>query len=376
MGLADSFLSSLLGGVTGGATGGGKSASLTDDPALDAFSRTASENSIYNQIAKPLLGAKFNTSTWSPTESAAVSLGQAFLGGLLGKLGRDDVASQYESAASILPDLYRNPSSVSLPEGLDSEAFGALKLAALRDKAKKDRDLQDSVIARVFTEKPTYATIAPETAARVGLTELGSKLSTMPKPDPLKDPESAEYKLQSQAIKEEDDRRKEILSTPMASSVSQALTALPTLKEMSKDNTKTSDIPFIYKLIQAQDGGVVKEGEFQTVAGSSPVLTKFKAQLEGALNGTSELTPALKAQMVDEMNRSTKSQWEALKARAEPILQTGEARGARRDRMLPFDDKYVSSIIEQPKSVQGSGGASLGRIVTLPSGKKVRVVPD
>jgi hypothetical protein len=182
MGLADSFLSSLLGGVTGGATGGGKSASLTDDPALDAFSRTASENSIYNQIAKPLLGAKFNTSTWSPTESAAVSLGQAFLGGLLGKLGRDDVASQYESAASILPDLYRNPSSISLPEGLDSEAFGALKLSALRENAKRDRQLQDSVIASVFTKDPRLSVLAPDTANRIGLGELAAALNQPQEP--------------------------------------------------------------------------------------------------------------------------------------------------------------------------------------------------
>lgn len=357
MAASDAFLSALLGGVTGGV-----SKTLTDDPALDAFSRTAASNSIYNQIANPILNTRFNTSTWSPTESAAVSLGQSFLGGLLGNLGRQDVAKQYETAASVLPDLYRNPNSVSTPEGVDAEAFGALKLAALRDKAKRDRELQDSVIARVFTEKPAYATIAPETAAKVGLTELGSKLGSMPKPDPLKDPDSAEYKIQLQTTKEEDDRRKEILSTPMASSVSQALTAIPTLREMAKDDTKTSDIPFVYKLIQAQDGGVVKEGEQQMVAGTAPVLTKYKAMLEGALNGRSELTPAIKQQMLDEMARSTNSQWKALKARAEPILSVGEARGANRDRMLPFDDKYVTSVLGDPQQGKGPEGIDLNAV--------------
>ena len=178
MAASDAFLSALLGGVTGGV-----SKTLTDDPALDAFSRTAASNSIYNQIANPILNTRFNTSTWSPTESAAVSLGQSFLGGLLGNLGRQDVAKQYETAASILPDLYRNPSAVSLPEGVDAEAFGALKLAALRDNAKRERQLQDSVIANVMTRDPRYAALAPETAAKVGLSEIGRALSSQSQQD-------------------------------------------------------------------------------------------------------------------------------------------------------------------------------------------------
>lgn len=172
MAASDAFLSALLGGVTGGV-----SKTLTDDPALDAFSRTAASNSIYNQIANPILNTRFNTSTWSPTESAAVSLGQSFLGGLLGNLGRQDVAKQYETAASVLPDLYRNPNSVSTPEGVDAEAFGALKLAALRDNAKRERQLQDSVIANVFTKDPRLAVLAPETANKLGLGELASALN-------------------------------------------------------------------------------------------------------------------------------------------------------------------------------------------------------
>lgn len=176
MAASDAFISALLGGIGGG------SKTLTDDPALDAFSRTAAENSIYNQIAGPLLSTKFNTSTWSPTETLGVSLGQSFLGGLLGNLGRQDVAKQYETAASILPDLYRNPSSVSLPEGVDSEAFGALKLAALRDNAKRERQLQDSVIANVFTKDPRLSVLAPDTANKIGLGELGAALSRPSEP--------------------------------------------------------------------------------------------------------------------------------------------------------------------------------------------------
>jgi hypothetical protein len=358
MAASDAFLSALLGKASSPANVG----TLTDDPALDSFARNAAENSIFYELGAPISHAKFDTSTWSPTQSAAVSLGQSFLSGLLGRLGSNDVASQLASTSAILPSLYRDPLSVSRPEGVDAQSFETLKASAIRENAKRDRQLQDSVIGHVFTSNPNFAAVAPETAAKVGLTELGSKLAEMPRRDPLKDPDSAEYKLQSQTIKEEDDRRKEILSTPMASSVSQALTAIPTLREMAKDDTKTSDIPFVYKLIQAQDGGVVKEGEQQMVAGTAPVLTKYKAMLEGALNGRSELTPAIKQQMLDEMARSTSSQWKALKARAEPILSVGEARGAKRDRMLPFDDKYVTSVIGDFDTNKDSQGIDLAAV--------------
>ncbi len=340
MGASDSFLSALLGGAVNQTA-----STLTADPALDAFAVTAAKNNLYNQIAAPVLGARFDNRTWSPGESFAVNLGQALLGGALGKLGQADIERQQTALTSALPELYRSPSTFVIPEGVDVEAARQLQQSVIRENAQQEKKLQQSVIADLITRQPEFAAIAPGLAKTAGISELGEALSKAPKADPLQDPESKEFKLRLQTSKEEDERRKEILQTPIGSALGQNLSSLPTLETLAKDNTKTSDIPFIYKFIQAQDGGVVKEGEFATVAGASPLLTQYKSQLEGALNGTSTLTPALKRQMVLEMKKVAGSQWESLKERAEPVLRVGESRGAKREAMLPFDENYVKSIL-------------------------------
>lgn len=354
MGAADAFLSSLLGGAASQATN-----TLTADPALDAFAVTAAKNNLYNQIATPILGAKFDQRTWSPTESLGVNLGQSFLGGLLGQLGQRDIERQQTALTSALPELYRSPSTFVIPEGVDVEAARQLQQSAIRENAVQEKKLQQSVIADLLTRQPEFAAIAPGLAKTAGISELGDVLSKIPKADPLQDPESKEFKLRLQTSKEEDERRKEILQTPGGSALSQNLGVLPTLQTLAEDNTKTSDIPFIYKFIQAQDGGVVKEGEFATVAGASPLLAQFKAQIEGALNGTSTLTPTIKNQMVREMKKVAKSQWDSLKERAEPVLKVGESRGAKREAMLPFDENYVKTILGDPEQLSGSPTLSL-----------------
>lgn len=353
MGAADAFLASLLGGAASQAT-----KTLTADPALDAFAVTAAKNNLYNQIAAPILGAKFDQRTWSPTESLGVNLGQSFLGGLLGQLGQRDIERQQTAMASALPELYRSPSTFAIPEGVDVEAARQLQQSAIRENAVQEKKLQQSVIADLLTRQPEFAAIAPGLAKTAGISELGEALSKTPK-DPLQDPESKEFKVRLQTSKEEDERRKEILQTPGGSALSQNLGVLPTLQTLANDNTKTSDIPFIYKFIQAQDGGVVKEGEFATVAGASPLLAQFKAQIEGALNGTSTLTPTIKNQMVREMKKVAKSQWDSLKERAEPVLKIGESRGAKREAMLPFDENYVKTILGDPEQLAGSPTLSL-----------------
>ena len=146
---------------------------------------------------------------------------------------------------------------------------------------------------------------------------------------------------------EEDARRAEILGTGPAKALVNMTSAIPTLRDLADDDTTTSDIPFVYKFIQAQDGGIVRETEAGLVAGGNPLVSKFTAELSGALNGTSKLTPALKKQMVREMQQSAKAQYNSVKALSENILATGESRGANRGKMLPFTEDYIQSILDE-----------------------------
>lgn len=347
--LSSAFLSALMGGSSG---------ANVDD--VLAFRQQVQENNILNDLAPAILGAKFNTSTWEPAETLGVTAGQAFLGTLLSGLARRDAAQQFSDVAQILPQLYEDPRSVAVPAGVDPEAFGALKLATIARGARQKADTKSSIIKDLLgveleglkAEKEAFGKIKGETTA------YGAA--------GIKDPNSPQSKLLKQIADEEDARRKEIGAMKTASSVSAMISTIPTLEAMVKD-TATSDIPFIYKFVQAQDGGVVKEGEMQMVQGSSPVLQKYAAELNKTLNGASALTPGIKQQMVDEMKAAAGSQYKALIKESEPILQIGESRGANRGKMLPFEQSYIDALtkvkpsraaLEQEAAVLRSQGLS------------------
>ena len=171
MGASDSFLSALLGGAVDQAT-----KTLTGDPALDAFAVTAAKNNLYNKIAAPVLGTKFDTKTWSPGTAFAVNLGQALLGGALGKLGQADIEEQQTAMTNALPELYKSPSTFVIPEGVDVEAARQLQQSVIRENTQREKKLQDAVLADIFTRQPNYAALAPESASKVGLGELEEAL--------------------------------------------------------------------------------------------------------------------------------------------------------------------------------------------------------
>lgn len=125
--------------------------------ALDKFSSALTANDIWKIAAQPILGAQFNRSTWSPWTSAATSAAQAFLGSALNEIGNVSEARQMQKVTDILPDLYRNPLSVDVPEGVDSKAFNILKTAAIADQATKNQKLLENVATDLFQKRPDLA---------------------------------------------------------------------------------------------------------------------------------------------------------------------------------------------------------------------------
>lgn len=119
--------------------------------------------------------------------------------------------------------------------------------------------------------------------------------------DPLKNPNSPEYKISQEVKKEEDAARAELSKIPSVVSFNNASNALAKIKTLKDLDTATSDVPYIYAFVQGMDGGVVKEGEVALVQSSNPVLQKYTAQLNKALNGESSLTPEIKRQMYKEL---------------------------------------------------------------------------
>ena len=188
------MLAAFLGG------GGSNSRGYAD---LNDFQSTIQANDPYRMAAAPVLGAKFNTSTWSPMETLGVTAGQSFLGAALNALGSRNEASQLNSLAGVLPQLYSNPASVRVPVGVDAEAFGRLKASALKENAIKSNDeskdltkLKANLFADMFSRNPSIAvSTMPDMAKKLDVSAPELLGST----DPLANIPS---RLQDTAIKE------------------------------------------------------------------------------------------------------------------------------------------------------------------------------
>lgn len=140
----NSFLSSLF-------SGGGGYNSAAD---LNAFQQQVRQDDIYTELAPLVSGTKFNHSTWSPTESMGVTAGQAFLSTILSGLGQQNEAEQMQKVVNVLPQLYADPTSVGVPEGVDSAPFNRLKMGLMNQQAATGADIKSAVMKEVFSKRP------------------------------------------------------------------------------------------------------------------------------------------------------------------------------------------------------------------------------
>ncbi len=152
---------------------GGSNGSSRISADLDQFESTLGKNDYWKMAAAPILGAKFNTSTWTPGQTIGTTAAQAFLGSILNVIGQRQEENQLAKMADILPQLYKNPSSVALPTDMDPEAFGKIKLSAIRENAllgNKNEDARDRLFSELLTKSPGAAvTLMPDQVAKFGL---------------------------------------------------------------------------------------------------------------------------------------------------------------------------------------------------------------
>jgi hypothetical protein len=116
-----------------------------DDAGLNAFRETVRSNDYFRQAAAPILTTRLNTSMMDPWTAFGTTAAQAFLGSALNTLGKNREAEQLIKAAEVLPSLQKPDINsilgVQAPEGIDPEAFGALKLNAIRDMFQKKSEV-------------------------------------------------------------------------------------------------------------------------------------------------------------------------------------------------------------------------------------------
>lgn len=162
------------------------------DPGLAQFQSDLERTNPYRMAAAPLLSTRFNTSTWSPMQAALVPFVQGLVGGGLQQYGSQYEARQLESVKPILAELYRDPESVAVPEGVNREAFETYREQAIRERelrkikdAERDAEYRQRLMNDIFARNPA---LMPENMRA----ELGIDMSSTPKPEPVGAPSGPE----------------------------------------------------------------------------------------------------------------------------------------------------------------------------------------
>ncbi len=146
---------------------------------LEQFGKTISQNNLYNMAAAPIMQTKFDTSTWSPTQKIASAFLQSFLGNSLAEYGRKSDAEQIAKVNQVLPQLYNDPSSVALPEGVDRGAFEAFRATQINRKAQTDEAIRNSLGQRGINLSPDKKAQAFEGYSSAIAETLGDKSKGM-----------------------------------------------------------------------------------------------------------------------------------------------------------------------------------------------------
>lgn len=265
---------------------------------LDQFGKSIAQNNIWKMAAAPIMSAKFDSSTWNPLQKLGVGALQSFLGTALGEYGRQQDAVQLEKVAEVLPQLYANPSAVSAPEGVDPEAFGALKLNAIRRAADTDETIRNSM-------GQSGIAIGPDGKASViggysqALRDIISAKTPPTNFDP-NDPDSPIYKRNKDIeakvadLRGELDKREETANFKYVNRLSNQL-----VKTLANPSAVAD--PMLSKMIVqlVEPRMAVNAGEAAALAGSSSIPAELKGILAKGLSGKSSFTPEVKKQLLD-----------------------------------------------------------------------------
>lgn len=104
-----------------------------------------------------------------------------------------------------------------------------------------------------------------------------------------------------EVVKEEDAARAELAKLPSVAQFMVQQKTFPLVKAFKDEDTKSSDVGFVYNYVKSLDDGAVRNEEINMANSSNPLIQKWRSTLEGALTGQSTLTVELKNQMYKEL---------------------------------------------------------------------------
>jgi len=330
------------------------------------------KNNLYSQLGSGLLGADVNIKGGSPWTNLATNFVKGLLGGGLNEYGQVQNQEYNTGLRSVLEDTLTG-APIRAVDGLSNNevqdvanSLSIFKQSALEDNKLagllKQSENKGAMLGQLEAQNEVFG-FKPKSGEMLGTqegvpsledAELLSQLHPdSPQYKSLKDRLALKTAEQTRIASDEDKLRGEIGRLPSVIQTLQSNKALAGLDAVKDLDSKSSDLPFIYSLITGLDGGVVKEGEYNIVQGSNPLLQQYKGTFEAALNGKSVLTPQLKRQIVDELKLSAAStKIQALKD-MEPSFQTGLRRSANIRNLLPIEVDLQSLAKSYPPTQAG-----------------------
>lgn len=271
---------------------------------FSAFQNSVVQNDPYGIMGRSLASWQPNTATWSPETTAATAFGKAFLAGMLGNYARQNAADQINSVAAVLPQLQKDPMNLAAPEGVDSDAFAALRGTAIlknyqnqilsgQANSKGVSELMQTVLARGVES----GNISPAQALKAAQSGKYDDIMNTTA-GPLDNPNSPAYKLdkdKKEASLKIDERITNARDYLKNSEEGRALSALkPAVSQIVSTldrNDKASDVVVFTALGKALDPvGAISDQTVRTAEQAIPYLEKQFGSAQGFFTGQGTLT--------------------------------------------------------------------------------------
>jgi hypothetical protein len=314
---------------------------------LEAFAKTIAANDIFSTMADPLIAFRPDTFTavagdpsvgvypkvrsMSPWESLATTFATSLGGGLLKNYGKAQEAEQIAALTNVLPQLIADPTSVAMPEGIESGAFNSIKQKAIAARAEREARKGDAAFAAMLTnpvaakqskrlfgiDVAKLAGLDTPAAAMAGVLrenaadlevpktigdkpEGETKLSPMERYNKTLDETgdetlakaayASDAKSNEDRIKGADDLRTQFIGLQEVKDTVKLGRLYKTLAETMDNPSAVADIPFIVGFIKAGDPtSVVRETESGAVLESSGLPLALQARLNKYMSGEGNL---------------------------------------------------------------------------------------
>lgn len=317
---------------------------------LIGFQNSIAQSDPYGLAGRSLNAWQPNVSTWSPGTTAATAFGKSFLAGLLGNYANQRAADQTNAVIGVLPQLRSDPLSVVVPDGVNADAFAALKGTAIlknyQAQAQRDQSLADMLQKVGIAGLTKKAEVIGENAGYDALGQGGQN------------PNSPGYKLGKDTKDLENTFYNRIIGLPQYKLLSDIDSNIKALPDIAKQDNKAADVALFSTIARIRDpNSTVREGEIKINQDTQSYLDNLYGGWRGVVNGESKLTPLAKLQIVASVlpkYNELKSSYESAK---NPLLDALEAQGGKRTNIpttdfTPFQLTPLAQDLAKQESAQ------------------------